>query len=47
MMNIYELNELIRSLKSQPGNKDLIKFYNKKRKELVNKLNKDIKIILA
>tara|TARA_R100001440_G_scaffold26542_4_gene43439 strand:- start:28670 stop:28852 length:183 start_codon:yes stop_codon:yes gene_type:complete len=42
-MNIIELRKLIFELQKDPiGNEKLIKFYQQKDKELINKLNKEI-----
>ena len=45
-MNLYQLNKLINELKT---NKDfeLVKFYEQKKKQLIKKINKQIKQTLC
>lgn len=43
-MNIYELDRLIERVKED---KELFNFYTKKRKELVNQINKNVKEALS
>lgn len=47
-MNLFQLDMLLEQLNKEPKkNKILIRFYDKKRTELINKINEKLKTILG